>query len=291
MNVNWEEYYRSVFNEELSSCIKALETESPGSTVRRPMEKDEVEAQRKELQMRRERLKEREENLKKEQEELRQYKLENQETLQKNKARQLKAIQTTNELEGKNKEIEEDIKGLTERYKALLAQKDLLLSQRKLQGKHQETTAKVEDTGRDSECGGTQSIREEILERRANAEKEAEREKQKIIKEINDRRTLILHYNNIQQQQQRELEEIRSETRKWELKREELRSTAEREKLQYAQIKVGIHSIYKMIAPCWKASVEIADPYEQLELIRKHLQLLRAIADKDGSQRGLVSKL
>lgn len=52
-----------------------------------------------------------------------------------------------------------------------------------------------------------------------------------------------------------------------ELKREELRSTAEREELQYAQIKVRIRSIYQLIAPYWRESVDIEDPFKQLQLV------------------------
>ncbi|KAI2659209.1 hypothetical protein H4Q32_023449 [Labeo rohita] len=61
----------------------------------------------------------------------------------------------------------------------------------------------------------TTSIREEILERRAKAEKKAEHKKLELIKEIKERQTLIRHYNDKLQQQQTELENICSKTRKW----------------------------------------------------------------------------
>ncbi|KAI2659185.1 Laminin subunit beta-4 [Labeo rohita] len=191
-----------------------------------------LKAQEKELQMRREHLNKRAENVKKDQEKLRQFKLENEETLKKNEARRLCAIERIKENKAKIKVTEEDIKKLKERYEALLARKELLELQVK---QHQESTAKmpgkIEDTGRDSDCGGMQSIREEILEKWDNEEKEAESKK---------------------------LEEI---------KRDELRSATEREALQCAQIKARIHSIYELIAPYWRVSVNIKDPYRQLELL------------------------
>ncbi len=48
---------------------------------------------------------------------------------------------------------------------------------------------------------------------------------------------------------------------------QELRSTAEREELQYAQIKVRIRSIYQIIAPYWRESVDTEDPFKQLQLM------------------------
>ncbi|KAL0181176.1 hypothetical protein M9458_023582, partial [Cirrhinus mrigala] len=65
------------------------------------------------------------------------------------------------------------------------------------------------------DCGGTQSIREEILERRADEEKEAESKKLEVLKDIKELRTLLFHYTNELQKQQTELENICSETRKW----------------------------------------------------------------------------
>ncbi|XP_050978364.1 TATA element modulatory factor isoform X2 [Labeo rohita] len=240
-----------------------------------------LKAQEKELQMRREHLNKRAENVKKDQEKLRQFKLENEETLKKNEARRLCAIERIKENKAKIKVTEEDIKKLKERYEALLARKELLELQVK---QHQESTAKmpgkIEDTGRDSDCGGMQSIREEILEKWDNEEKEAESKKLEVLKDINELRILLLHYTNKLQQQQRELENLCSETREWEIKRDELRSATEREALQCAQIKARIHSIYELIAPYWRVSVNIKDPYRQLELIKKHFLLMRAVDDE-----------
>ncbi|RXN19891.1 coiled-coil domain-containing 42 like-2-like protein [Labeo rohita] len=90
--------------------------------------------------MRREHLNKRAENVKKDQEKLRQFKLENEETLKKNEARRLCAIERIKENKAKIKVTEEDIKKLKERYEALLARKELLELQVK---QHQESTAKM----------------------------------------------------------------------------------------------------------------------------------------------------
>ncbi|KAF4107691.1 hypothetical protein G5714_012055 [Onychostoma macrolepis] len=127
-------------------------------------------------------------------------------------------------------------------------------------------TFEFENTGRHRDCHGAQSIRKEILERQAN-EKKAEHKKLELMKNIKEQQTRLLHYTKQLQQQQTELDNIRSETHKWELKREELRSTAEREELQHAQIKVRIRSIYQIIAPYWRESVDIEDPFKQLQLV------------------------
>ncbi|KAI2659168.1 hypothetical protein H4Q32_023399 [Labeo rohita] len=225
-------------------------------------------AQEKELQMRWEHLNKRAENLKKDPEKLRQFKLENEETLKKNKARRLCAIERIKENKAKIKETDKDIKQLKERYEALLARKQLL-NQCKLQAKqHQESTAKmpgkIEETGRGSDCGGMQSIREEILEKLANAENEAESKKLEVLKDINELRILLLHYTTNCRSNR---ESSRTYALKHEMKRDELRSAAEGETLQSAQIKAGIHSIYELIAPYWRVSVNIKDPYRQLELV------------------------
>ncbi|XP_016324015.1 golgin subfamily A member 6-like protein 2 [Sinocyclocheilus anshuiensis] len=187
MNFNREEYYRSVFKDQLSSCIKDLEKDSPNmrtSAMRLAEAREEnegvtraLEAQEKELQMRRERLREREEKVKKEEEKLRQYKLETAKQLQENEGRRLHAIEKTKEEEAKIKEKEDNIKKLKARHEALLTRKELLAK------RHQESTAKMprKNTGRG--CGGTQSIRKEILERQADVEKEAERKKLELMKD------------------------------------------------------------------------------------------------------------
>ncbi|XP_026131171.1 golgin subfamily A member 6-like protein 1 isoform X1 [Carassius auratus] len=291
MNFNVEDHYRSVFKERLLSGIKDLEKDSANMRTSAMLlaearEENErvnraLQDQEKESQIRRERLRERAEHVKKDQEKLRQYKLDTAKELQENEGRRLRAIQKTKEEEAKIKEKEENIKKLMTQYEALQAQKEQL-DQCKLLVKVQENTArmpgKFENTGRHRGCHGAQSIRKEILERQAN-EKEAEHKKLELMKDIKEQQTRLLHYTKQLQQQQTQLDNIHSETHKWELKREELRSTAEREELQYAQIKVRIRSIYQLIAPYWRESVDIEDPFKQLQLIRKHFQLVRAISE------------
>uniref|UniRef100_A0A8C1VL38 DUF4200 domain-containing protein n=1 Tax=Cyprinus carpio TaxID=7962 RepID=A0A8C1VL38_CYPCA len=292
MNFNAEDHYRSVFKERLSSGIKDLEKDSANMRTSAMLlaearEENErvnraLQDQEKELQIRREHLRERAEHVKKEKEKLRQYKLDTAKELQENDARRLRAIQKTKEEESKIREKEENIKKLMTQYEALQAHKEQL-DQRKILAKlHQKNTAKMpgkfENAGRHSDRYGARSIRKEIVERQAN-EKEAEHKKLELMKDIKEQQTRLLHYTKQLQQQQTDLDNIRSETYEWELKREELRSTAEREELQYAQIKVRIRSIYQLIAPYWRESVDIEDPFKQLQLIRKHFQLVRAIAE------------
>ncbi len=75
-------------------------------------------------------------------------------------------------------------------------------------------TFEFANTGRHHDCHGAQSIRKEILERQAN-EKKAEHKKLEIMKHTKEQQTRLLHYTKQLQQQQTELDNIRSETHKW----------------------------------------------------------------------------
>ncbi|XP_016137339.1 coiled-coil domain-containing protein 42 like-2-like [Sinocyclocheilus grahami] len=125
-----------------------------------------------------------------------------------------------------------------------------------------------------------QSINKELLESQTRLEKERESTKLKLIQYINKLRTVLLHCNNQLHQQQTQLDTIRLEAYKWELKLKHFHSTAAKETLQFAQLKATIRNIYQMITHYRRVSVDTEDTFKQLEMIQKYFQFMRAIDDE-----------
>ncbi|XP_043107582.1 translation initiation factor IF-2-like [Puntigrus tetrazona] len=128
MSFNAEEYYRSVFDEQLASTIEDLEKESEEKTSSMLLAEDieenrratiALEEQEKELQGKRERA----EKVAKEKEELRQLKRDTAKELQENQAQKLQAIQHAKEEEEKIEKLEKSIEELTKRYEGLLEER------------------------------------------------------------------------------------------------------------------------------------------------------------------------
>uniref|UniRef100_A0A8C1IC04 Coiled-coil domain-containing protein 42 like-2-like n=1 Tax=Cyprinus carpio TaxID=7962 RepID=A0A8C1IC04_CYPCA len=65
-----------------------------------------------------------------------------------------------------------------------------------------------------------------------------------------------------------------------ELKLKHFHSTAAKETLQFAQLKATICNIYQMITHYRRVSVDTEDTFNQLEMIHKYFQLMRAIDDE-----------
>ncbi|XP_043107960.1 trichohyalin-like isoform X1 [Puntigrus tetrazona] len=304
MSFNAEEYYRSVFDEQLASTIEDLEKESEEKTSSMLLAEDieenrratiALEEQEKELQGKRERLRERAEKVSKEKEELRQLKRDTAKELQENQAQKLQAIQHAKEEEEKIEKLEKSIEELTKRYEGLLEERQEEHRRRRQAKLNRESSAKMpgkfEDADRCRECRRAEYLRDENLRLKAEL-KEIDRSNLELQKDIKEEKTRILHLSEELRQKKTELEDITAETERLKLKLEEELTTEHEDEVLNAQIKAGIRSMYQMIAPYWKESEAVEDPFKQLQLIRKQFQLMKAFGEeqkagetKDNKQR------
>ncbi|XP_026112681.1 coiled-coil domain-containing protein 42 homolog [Carassius auratus] len=297
MSLNLEAYFGSVFEERLklnkfaqkdladssTSVMKLVEARDECASLTRALE-----SQKEEMQIKQGNLRERDENIKKEEEKLKKSVLKYNKFLQENDARRLRALKKAEaeraqirlkELEIQKLQTENDKllarkENLEDRVRKAICYQEFLERATKMSGKF-ETIGQVIDR-----LHTLQSINKELLESQTRLEKERESTKLKLIQYINKQRTVLLHCNNQLHQQQTQLDNIRLEAYKWELKLKHFHSTAAKETLEFAQLKATICNICQMITHYRKVSVDTEDTFKQLEMIQKYFQLMRAIDDE-----------
>ncbi|XP_051750249.1 coiled-coil domain-containing protein 42 homolog isoform X2 [Ctenopharyngodon idella] len=292
--MNLEDYFQSVFKERLS-LNKAVQKDltDMSTTVMQLLEVREecasvtgaLEAQKEEMQMKRESLRERDENMKKKEEKLKKSILKYNKFLQENDARRLRGIKKSEAERAQIRLKELEIQKLKTENEALLARKELLEERVGKAIRYQEFLERAAKMSGKSigqvidRLQALRSIHKELLENQTALEKERERTKRELMQYINKQRTVLLHYNNQLHQQQTQLDSIRLEAYKWELKLKHFRSTAAKEMLHFVQLKTTIHNIYQMITHTRRISVDTEDTFKQLEMIQKYFQLMGAIDD------------
>ncbi|KAG1958329.1 coiled-coil domain-containing protein 42 homolog [Pimephales promelas] len=297
--MNLEDCFQSVFKERLSlnkavqkdltdkstSVMQLLETREESSSVTAALE-----AQKEEMLMKRESLREREENMKKEEEKLKRSILKYNKFLQENDARRLRAIKKAEAEKAQVRLKELEIQKLKTENDALQARKELLekhvgkaICYQEFLERAAKMSGKFDNIGQViARLQALQSIHKELLENQTALEKERERTKQELTQYINKQRTVLLHCNNQLHQQQTQLDSIRFEAYKWELKLKHFCSTAEKEILYFAQLKTTIHNIYQMITHYnRRVSVDSEDTFKQLEMIQKYFQFMGGLVDDD----------
>ncbi|KAK7164303.1 hypothetical protein R3I94_002878 [Phoxinus phoxinus] len=297
--MNLEDYFQLVFKERLSlnkavqkdltdmrtSVMQLLEVREECASVTRKLE-----AQKEEMQMKRESLRERDENMKKEEEKLKKSILKYNKFLQENDARRLRAIKKAEAERAQIRLKELEIQKLKTENDALQARKELLgervgkaICYHEFLERAAKMSGKFENIGQVIDrLQALRSIHKELLENQTALEKERERTKRELTQYINKQRTVLLHCNNQLHQQQTQLDSMRLEAYKWELKLKHFHSTAAKEILYFAQLKTTIHNIYQMITHYNKrVSVDSEDTFKQLEMIQKYFQLMGALVDDD----------
>ncbi|XP_067264325.1 coiled-coil domain-containing protein 42 homolog [Chanodichthys erythropterus] len=266
-----------------TSVMQLLEVREECASVTRALE-----VQKEEMQMKRQSFRERDENIKKEEEKLKKSILKYNKFLQENDARRLRAVKKAESERAQIRLKELEIQKLKTENDALLTRKELLEERVGKAVCYQEFLEKAAKmSGKFKNIGqvidrlqALRSIHKELLENQTALEKERERTKRELMQYINKQRTVLLHYNNQLHQQQTQLDSIRLEAYKWELKLKHFRSTAAKEMLHFVQLKTTIHNIYQMITRnTRRISVDTEDTFKQLEMIQKHFQLMRAIGD------------
>ncbi|KAF4113476.1 coiled-coil domain-containing protein 42 homolog [Onychostoma macrolepis] len=297
MNLNLEAYFQSIFEERLRlnkaaqkdladlsvNAMRIVEAREECTSVTRTLE-----AQKEEMQMQRVNLRERDENIKKEEEKLKKSILNYNKFLQENDARRLRATKKAEAERAQIRLKELEIQKIKAENDILLARKELLEDRVRKGMCFQEfleraakMSGKFENIGQVIDrLHALQSIHKELLENQTKLDKERESTKLELIQYLNKQRTVILNCNNQLHQQQTQLDSIRLEAYKWELKLKHFHSTAAKETLQFAQLKATIRNIYQMITHYRKVSVDTEDTFKQLEMIRKYFQLMRAIDDE-----------
>ncbi|XP_048043349.1 coiled-coil domain-containing protein 42 homolog [Megalobrama amblycephala] len=293
--MNLEDYFQSVCKERLSlnkavqkdltdmstSVMQLLEVREECASVTRALE-----AQKEEMQTKRQSLRERDENIKKEEEKLKKSILKYNKFLQENDARRLRALKKAEAERAQIRLKELEIQKLKTENDSLLTRKELLEERVGNAVCYQEFLEKAAKmSGKNisqviDRLQALRSIHKELLENQTVLEKERERTKRELMQYINKQRTVLLHYNNQLHQQQTQLDSIRLEGYKWELKLKHFRSTAAKEMLHFVQLNTTIHNIYQMITRnTRRISVDTEDTFKQLEMIQKYFQLMRAIGD------------
>ncbi|TRZ02079.1 hypothetical protein DNTS_016496, partial [Danionella cerebrum] len=126
---------------------------------------------------------------------------------------------------------------------------------------------------------GLLSSKKELVENLRVLEKEREVATQELMQYMNQQRMVLLHSNNQLHQVQTELDSMRLEAYRWELKLKHFSSTAAKETLEFAHIKSTICNIYQMTIAHKKirSSQHTDDTFTQLEMIQKYFQLMESI--------------
>ncbi|XP_056602342.1 coiled-coil domain-containing protein 42 like-2 isoform X1 [Triplophysa dalaica] len=291
MNLNLDDYIRTIFEEQLS--LNEAEQQNDSTSVatmlleKRQEEKRvdrDLNAQKEELEKQREGFRRRKEDMMKEEEKLKAYVLSYDPFLKENYSKQTLALRKAEAEKAQirlkihtNKELQIELEALHAREMLLEARvKKASIIQRFLESAVK-MSVKFESIGQlIAHCQLILSIREQLVNKQTAAEKERERIGLELRRRKNEQSVISLDCSIKLAQQQTRLDNIRAQAHRLEDIMKRIQSTAAKETLLLGQIRVTILNLYYMIS---KGPVDVENSFAQLEKIHNYF-LVRTGADK-----------
>ncbi|XP_056602344.1 coiled-coil domain-containing protein 42 like-2 isoform X2 [Triplophysa dalaica] len=271
MNLNLDDYIRTIFEEQLS--LNEAEQQNDSTSVatmlleKRQEEKRvdrDLNAQKEELEKQREGFRRRKEDMMKEEEKLKAYVLSYDPFLKENYSKQTLALRKAEAEKAQirlkihtNKELQIELEALHAR--------EMLLEAR---------VKKASIIQRFLESAVKMSVK--LVNKQTAAEKERERIGLELRRRKNEQSVISLDCSIKLAQQQTRLDNIRAQAHRLEDIMKRIQSTAAKETLLLGQIRVTILNLYYMIS---KGPVDVENSFAQLEKIHNYF-LVRTGADK-----------
>ncbi|XP_036436825.1 coiled-coil domain-containing protein 42 homolog isoform X2 [Colossoma macropomum] len=284
MAVSLEDYFRTVFEEQLSTLPAPEEDLRTGATrlldKRREIKHMDaaLRTQQEEFEVKKESLRRRRDELKMKEEKLKDSLLKFDKYLKENDAKKTRGLKKAEAERAVVREREREAQQLQRNIAALLAKKEQLqarVNRNRIYWSFLDgvlkTSRKFEDVGQ--LIGRFDTLvctREQLLKRQSEVESEREREGVELRRYVSERGSALLHYNNRLSQLQTDLDTILSQALRWESTWNHIQATAAKETLLLGQIKVVTLNLYHLtgVVAGGAEGVGVDDTLEQLDKVR-----------------------
>ncbi|XP_067684611.1 coiled-coil domain-containing protein 42 homolog isoform X2 [Haliotis asinina] len=292
MTVSLEEYFRTTFEDKL--LVKMPEREDDHLTpatrlLEKRREMAEVEqalaAQKEEFQMKMESLQQRREELEKKEYQLKESLLKFDKFLKENDSKRARAVKKANDERDMKKQKDKEIERLKEDTSVVATDKNKL--QRKLERYtiYHKFMEKVLEAGEEfhemrdiiARHDTLTATHEDLLEREQKNQEVIEKQRQTLLKYMEEKDNEILGYNNQLSGLQTRLDKAQSAAVKWESKWTHIKNTAATKTLLLGRIKMATHNLYQLVKRHQKQSAQVEDTAEQLSQIQMFLEDLTDI--------------
>ncbi|XP_025105909.1 coiled-coil domain-containing protein 42 homolog [Pomacea canaliculata] len=292
MTVNLEDYFRTTFEDKL--LVKMPDREDDHLTpatrlLEKRREMAEVEqalaAQKEEFQMKMESLQQRREELERKEYQLKESLLKFDKFLKENDSKRARAVKKANDERELKRQKDKEIDRLEEEYKALTNQKN------KLQKKLENYTGfhlymeKVLEAGEEfhelrdiiARWDTLTATHQDLLERDQENQEVIEKQRQNLMRYMEEKDNEILGYNNKLSGLQTQLDAAQSESVKWESMWNHIKNTAAKKTLVLGRIKMSTHNLYQLVKKHQKQAEAAEETIEQLTQIQTFVQDLAQI--------------
>ncbi|XP_062844703.1 coiled-coil domain-containing protein 42 homolog [Trichomycterus rosablanca] len=287
MSVNLEDYFHTVFEEQLSARFSVHEDDDLRSGAMRLLDKHRelqqmdatLQTQRQEFEVKKESLRQKREELKTQEENLKDSLLKFDRFLKENDGKRARGLKKAETERAAVKDREQELQQLHTNIAALLEQKERLQASahryeiyRHFLHNVLTTAKKFEDVGQLTGRFETLiSTREHLLKRQSKAEGQKENEDAELRRYVSERRSKLLQHGNTVSKLRTELDCVLSQGLELESAWDHIQATAAKSTLLLGQIKVVTLNLYHM-TDGGAGGEEGVDTHEQLNRIQRFIQ-------------------
>nr|KAI8747605.1 putative coiled-coil domain-containing protein 42 [Biomphalaria glabrata] len=295
MTVSLEEYFRTTFEEKL--LVKMPEREDDHLTpatrlLEKRREMAEVEqalaAQKEEFQMKMESLQQRREELERKEFQLKESLLKFDKFLKENDSKRARAVKKANDERELKKQKDREIERVKEETEAYQKQKEMLQKKVEKYVIFHNYMDKVLEAGEDfheirdiiTRWDTLTATHQDLLERDQLNHEKVEKQRQDLMKYMEEKENQVLNYNNQLSTLQTRLDAAQSEAVKWESKWTHIKNTAAKKTLLLGRIKMATHNLYQLVRSHQNQLDDVEDTTEQLIQIQLFVQDLNQITSE-----------
>ncbi|XP_059161084.1 coiled-coil domain-containing protein 42 homolog [Physella acuta] len=295
MTVNLEEYFRTTFEDKL--LVKMPEREDDHLTpatrlLEKRREMAEVEqalaAQKEEFQMKMESLQQRREELERKEFQLKESLLKFDKFLKENDSKRARAVKKANDERELKKQKDKEIDRVKEETDAQQREKEMLQKKLDKYTIFHTYMDKVLEAGEDfheirdiiTRWDTLTATHMDLLERDQKNHDRIEKQKQNLMKYMEEKENQVLNYNNQLSTLQTRLDAAQSDAVKWESKWTHIKNTAATKTLLLGRIKMATHNLYQLVRSHQNQLDDVEDTTEQLTQIQLFVQDLNQITSE-----------
>lgn len=292
MTVSLEEYFRTTFEDKL--LVKMPEREDDHLTpatrlLEKRREMAEVEqalaAQKEEFQMKMESLQQRREELERKEYQLKDSLLKFDKFLKENDSKRARAVKKANDERELKKQKDKEIDRVKDETDSHTSQKDKLNKKMEKYTGFHTYMDKVLERGEEfheirdiiARWDTLKATHLDLLERDQKNQDRIEKQRQDLMKYMEDKENQVLNYNNHLSGLQSRLDGAQGEAVKWESSWNHIKNTAADKTLMLGRIKMATHNLYQLVKSHQNQTDDVEETTEQLSQIQIFVQDLSQI--------------
>ncbi|XP_005102044.1 coiled-coil domain-containing protein 42 homolog [Aplysia californica] len=295
MTVSLEEYFRTTFEDKL--LVKMPEREDDHLTpatrlLEKRREMAEVEqalaAQKEEFQMKMESLQQRREELERKEYQLKDSLLKFDKFLKENDSKRARAVKKANDERELKKQKDKEIDRVKDETDTHQQQKEKLHKKLERYTMFHQYMDRVLEAGEEfheirdiiARWDTLRATHLDLLERDQKNQDRIEKQRQDLMKYMEEKENQVLNYNNQLSGLQTRLDGAQSEAVKWESQWNHIKNTAAKKTLLLGRIKMATHNLYQLVKSHQNQLDDLEDTTEQLSQIQIFVQDLSQITSE-----------